>query len=379
MTDASFGNLTDCGDGLYVHVPFCATRCAYCAFYGEQPRRQDIDAYLRCLELEWRMRGMGGSFETIFFGGGTPGALSCADFEKISKFLPIDDVALREWTVELSPATVTAEKLRLFNDLAVTRLSIGVQSFNDGTLAAMGRRQLAKKSLDAYALCREFDFSINLDLIFNVPGQTMQSWEKDLELAIAIGPDHLSTYCLTVEAEALLWKNEKPQMNSDDLEFYELTWNILAANGYEHYEVSNFCRPGRRCLHNCNGWAMGEWLGLGPSAASQFRRRRFRNVANLNLWMDGICRNSPVEEDAVPLSRHLLAEDSIMFAMRTCDGISVAALAAAQEFASADLASLFEDFRDYGLVVFANGRAKPTDRGLLLADAMALEILKCFK
>ncbi|MDR2667436.1 MAG: radical SAM family heme chaperone HemW [Puniceicoccales bacterium] len=377
MTVAFSSNLTNYGLGLYVHVPFCPNRCAYCAFYGEPPRRLNIDNYLQCIELEWRLRSCGSCPETIYFGGGTPGVLSCSDFEKIHRSLAIENLPkLREWTVEFSPATVRREKLRLLHDLGVTRISLGVQSFDDGTLAALGRRQTAKKSLEAYDLIREFDFSVNLDLIFAAPGQTLSQWVDDLASAVELGPDHLSTYCLTVEDGAPLWKNTKPVAAiSRDYEFYAETWNFLGEKGYDHYEVSNFCRPGCRCLHNCNSWAMGQWLGLGPSAASQFGRRRFRNVANLNGWICGMRAGKPLEEDVVTVTDQLLLQDSIIFGLRTADGISTELLAAAERFRWDGLGELFKDFHSNGFIEIGDGRIRPTDRGLMLADGLAVEVL----
>ncbi|MDR0340209.1 MAG: coproporphyrinogen III oxidase family protein [Puniceicoccales bacterium] len=377
MTSDFCGNSIDRdGLGIYIHVPFCASRCAYCAFYGEPPLRQSIDGYLDCLRREWVLRWDGRPADSIYFGGGTPGLLSCSDFEKIAKFLgQALSSQLREWTVEFSPATVREEKLRTLKELGVTRISLGVQSFNDHTLAALGRRQRAELAIAAYDLVRAHDFDVSFDLIFLAPGQRLADWKRDLARAVDLGPDHISTYCLTAESGAPLWKNRTAPPATAGEAFHRNARNFLQENGYEHYEVSSFCRQGHRCLHNCNTWAMGEWLGLGPSAASQFRGRRFRNVPNLKLWAEGIWSSSPDEEDVAVLSEQLLLQDRFIFGMRMADGVPDSLLDRAERLGYGDLRALFERFAEEGLIRSVDGRLCPTGRGLLLADGLALEIL----
>ncbi|MDR0679412.1 MAG: coproporphyrinogen III oxidase family protein [Puniceicoccales bacterium] len=364
------------GLGIYVHVPFCASRCAYCTFYGEPPRRGDMDHYLNCLAMEWKLRWDGRPAGTIYFGGGTPGLLSCSDFEKIAEFLgPALSPQLREWTVEFSPATVRQEKLRTLKKLGVTRISLGVQSFDDRRLAALGRRQRAELAITAFDLIRTQGFAISLDLIFLVPGQRTADWKQDLARAVDLGPDHISTYCLTAESDAPIWKNRSVPPSTAGEVFHRSARNFLQINGYEHYEVSNFCRPDHRCLHNCNTWAMGEWLGLGPAAASQFRGRRFRNVPDLQRWTAGIWSGSPAEEDVAILSEQLLLQDRFVFGMRTADGVPDSLLEQATKLGHGNLRALFERFTKEGLVRRVGDRLCPTGRGLLLADGLALEIL----
>jgi oxygen-independent coproporphyrinogen-3 oxidase len=339
-----------------------------------------MDRYLRCLEEEWHLRRCDfRPAETIYFGGGTPGLLSCGDFARLAALLTAaGDRRPREWTVEFSPATVREEKLQLLRRCGVTRISLGVQSFDDRTLAALGRRQTAAQALGAYEMIRGHGFSVSLDLIFQAPGQTLGEWRRDLDRAATLEPDHLSTYCLTEEPDAPLWRGRSGG-GSDradcGMAFYEIAWNFLRGKGFEHYEVSNFCRPGHRCLHNCNCWRMGEWLGLGPAAASQCRGRRFRNVAHLSRWADGICGGVPKEEDCVELTELLLLQDRLIFGLRTRDGIHRSLLDRAALLGCGALLPLFEKFLRSGFLFRDGDWLRPTDRGLLLADAMALEIL----
>jgi oxygen-independent coproporphyrinogen-3 oxidase len=215
---------------LYVHVPFCAARCPFCAFYREPPHRQSLDSYLEYLALEWAIRCPPHSPEAIFFGGGTPGILAPEDWLNLRKSMghafagkPL------EWTVEFSPATVRREKLEVLWQLGVTRISLGVQSFQEKTLASLGRRQTEKQIFSAYELIRSYPFNVSLDLMFHIPGQTLSNWLMDLNEALALSPDHLSTYCLTVEEGTPL--SEKISARTSGERFYKTTWNFLRDRG----------------------------------------------------------------------------------------------------------------------------------------------------
>ena len=261
--------------GLYVHVPFCATTCDFCAFYQTVPKGDAVTRYLEGIEAEAGLVNWGDRpVATAFWGGGTPGLLKPAELDRLGRTMKLFGGQPAEWSVELAPATVTADRLAVLKALGVTRISLGVQSFNEGLLDALGRQHTPAQVYRAYELIRAQGFaSVNLDLMFALPGQTEEQWRADLDEAMRLAPDHLSTYCLTFEEDTALWvklSQGKVKLDVDkEALFYQRTWDYLAAAGYAQYEVSNFARPGHACRHNLNTWAMYEWVGLGPSAASQ--------------------------------------------------------------------------------------------------------------
>jgi oxygen-independent coproporphyrinogen III oxidase len=343
--------------GLYVHVPFCSSTCDFCAFYQEEPRRADLDRFLDGIERELELAGPRAPADTIFWGGGTPTALPARDLLRLGRTL-LDHLGQppREWTVELAPASVKPDKLAALRELGVTRLSLGVQSFSPRTLAALGRRHSPAQVQTALAAIRAAGFdNLNLDFIFAIPGQTRADWLADLRAAVALAPAHLSTYCLTYEEDTALWlKLARGQVRPDpqaDADFYEATWDFLGESGFAQYEISNFARPGRECRHNLNTWAMHPWIGLGPSAASQWRGRRYANPPDLERWLAGLAAGSPARVDEVALTPALLAADALIFGLRLNRGVDLAALAARfPEIDFAALAPLWEDLAAAGLL-----------------------------
>ncbi|MDR2341100.1 MAG: radical SAM family heme chaperone HemW [Puniceicoccales bacterium] len=376
MIFASCASSTEPPIGVYVHVPFCACPCAYCAFYKAIPGRTIIESYLQALKSEWALRYRGEPIETIFFGGGTPSILSAKQLEAIRRIFPDELPFLKEWTIECSPGTVTRDRLAAMRNMGVTRISMGVETFDEKFLKILNRRQTLRQVLEAYELARGFSFDVNLDLMFALPGQRLYHWKADLQRAIDLAPGHLSTYCLTLEGDSQFAKNYRNKMlpaESGGEKFHRLASELLRAAGYEHYEVSNFAQQGKRCLHNVRTWQMNDWLGIGPSAASQYGSRRFRNVSDLTRWMTGIRAGSPDEEDICAVDAKLLAQDKIIFGLRMREGIYPPE--------SMDMISqhacvqLFEKWCESGYMKCKDGIYHPTERGLLLADALAKKFL----
>ena len=261
--------------GLYMHVPFCASTCDFCAFYQTQPTAELVRRFLDGMEREAGLVQWTRPISTVFWGGGTPGLLAPRDLGRLAALVHSRARGQpAEWTVELAPASVTGERLHVLRDAGVTRVSLGVQSFQPDLLDALGRNHTREQIYRAYDRVRAAGFaSVNLDLMFALPGQTAPDWAADVAAAVALAPDHLSTYCLTFEEDTKLWlKLSQGRVKLDpDLEadLYAATWEQLGAAGYPQYEISNFARPGHECRHNLNTWRMHEWIGLGPSAASQ--------------------------------------------------------------------------------------------------------------
>jgi len=370
------------GLGLYVHVPFCSHACDFCAFYQVEPRREDIDRYLAAIEREFALVPAE-ACQTVFWGGGTPGLLPPRDLERLAR-AQVDrfGAPTHEWTVELAPGSVRADKLRVLRDAGVTRVSLGVQSFAPAMLEALGRRHSLAQVREAWRLIEAAGFpSRNLDLIFAVPGQSIESWCTDLDAAAATGADHISTYCLTFEEDTAMFVRLSQGRVRIDIEreraFYEATWDRLAALGYAQYEVSNHARPGHACLHNLNTWRMGRWHGFGPSAASQGTTWRGANAADLAQWSDSVERGVRADTDRVDLAPAQLVEDALIFGLRMNAGVSLSGLRARFGAAAVDcFDSSLRHLEAEGLLRREAGEVVALTReGRLVADAVGEELL----
>ncbi len=421
--------------GVYVHVPFCATTCDFCAFYQTVPKADAVPRYIAAVRDEMALVDLGGDVggggrglltppqaiseagrgqstagfgdpalqvadarqtrsgvprrrvDTAFWGGGTPGLLRASELEQLGRAM-VDFCggnAPTEWSVEMAPATVTAERLSVLRALGVTRISLGVQSFNEALLDALGRQHTPKQIYRAYDLIRAAGFpSVNLDLMFALPNQDETQWRADLAEVVRLAPDHLSTYCLTFEEDTALWvKLSQGKVKLDpekEAAFYLRTWEFLDGVGFAQYEVSNFARPGHICRHNLNTWRMSEWIGFGPSGASQFAGWRASNPPDLVQWHADIAAGRRATADRTALTPELLAADSIIFGLRMNEGVSLPELRA--KFPSAPWESL-HDFlpkliAEGMLVDSPEGRVCLTPRGRLLADAVGAEVLEAF-
>ncbi len=374
--------------GVYVHVPFCATTCDFCAFYQTVPKGDAIARYLDGIETEAGLVEWGGrTAATAFWGGGTPGLLKADQLERLGRIMLLYCGGQpAEWSVELAPATVTAERLAVLKGLGVTRISLGVQSFNDALLDALGRQHTPAQVYRAYELIRGQGFaSVNIDLMFALPGQQETQWRADLDEAMRLAPDHLSTYCLTFEEDTALWvKLSQGKVKLDpekEAVFYQRTWDYLGAAGFAQYEVSNFARRGHACAHNLNTWRMHEWVGLGPSAASQHAGWRASNPPDLGLWLTDVAAGRRATADRTALSDALLASDAVIFGLRMNDGVSLPRLR--RRFPQANWTGL-EDFLPkllFGglLTATPEGIIQLTARGRLIADAIGAEVLEAFE
>src|SRR6185503_9267080 len=271
--------------GVYIHIPFCAARCPYCDFATAPARSALRSRYLDALDSEIRREGLrleNPRVSTLFFGGGTPSLLEPVEIARLGTALR-DSFDLRpvEASVEANPATLDRARLEAWAALGITRLSLGAQSFSPVGLRALGRTHQPADIAPAVVAARSVGFDVNLDLIFGWPGQTHAGWREDLEAAAALGPDHLSCYPLelALEPEEAVanwpgagwrsverWRRRSAAAQPDDdgiATLYELAEAFLRANGYRHYEIANWARPGKRCRHNLGYWRNGDWLGVG--------------------------------------------------------------------------------------------------------------------
>jgi oxygen-independent coproporphyrinogen III oxidase len=372
--------------GLYVHVPFCASTCDFCAFYQVRPTADSVGSFIKSAGDEATLADIGRPLTTVFWGGGTPGLLGPKDLERLAGVvhgLP-GGSAPSEWTVELAPASVTQERLSVLRSAGVTRLSLGVQSFRPALLDALGRAHSREQVYRAYELVRAAGFpSVNLDLMFALPGQTESEWDADIDEAVRLAPDHVSTYCLTFEEDTALWvKLSQGRVRLDpanEAAMYERTWDRLGAAGYGQYEVSNFSRPGHACIHNINTWQMNEWVGLGPSAASQHGGWRGANIADLAEWSARVGRGERMTEDRTELSAALLAEDALVFGLRMNAGVDLSRLRLQCPDAPwGRVDALMSRLVSEDLATRESDTVRLTRKGRLLADSVGTEVMAAF-
>ena len=320
---------------LYVHVPFCVRKCLYCAFYSEPSSGELIDRYVGALIRELERVAADLRPRTIFFGGGTPSLLGVRQWERIFRAmerLPLSEVT--EWTVECNPATVSIEKAKLLRSAGVNRISLGVQSFNATLLERLGRVHTRQAAFDSFDILRQAGFdNLSLDLMFAIPGQTLEVWRETLAEAAALGSEHLSTYEVIYEEDTPLY--DQLQAGKFDVDedlacaMYEELVEQATKAGFHQYEVANFARtsvlnpqpsalnlPIRACLHNVNYWRGGAFYGLGPSATTYVRGVRTKNGANTQLYCEQLeqgRRSIESSEKLAPLAR---AGETAAFGLR---------------------------------------------------------------
>jgi len=372
--------------GLYVHVPFCASTCDFCAFYQVTPTAATVEGFIEGAGREAELVSWDRPVTTVFWGGGTPGLLAPRQLAALGERLAGPGrTSDCEWTVELAPASVTEDRLQVLRDLGVTRISLGVQSFREDLLDALGRQHTPAQVYRAYERIRRREFaSVNLDLMFALPGQDEATWAADVAAAVALQPDHLSTYCLTFEEDTALWvrlSQGRVKLDAErEARMYESTWERLGAAGYAQYEVSNFARPGHACRHNLNTWRMHEWVGLGPSAASQQAGWRGANEADLAGWLAAVGRGERMPADRVALSPALLAEDAVVFGLRLNAGVDLTPWRAhAPDVPWTAVGEQLDRLEAAGFAVQQGSTVRLTDRGRLLADAIGVELMSAFE
>ncbi len=357
---------------LYVHIPFCARICPYCAFYKERADSSQTQRFCEAvlLEIEEVQDRFALKPETIFFGGGTPTALTTAQLEFLLGGLRerLDLSGLVEWTLEANPGSVSSRKAALLHKMGVSRISLGVQSWDDDLLKLLGREHNAAQAEASFQILRDAGFTnVSIDLMFGLPGQTLAQWEADLEKTIRLQPDHISTYCLTYEEDTdFFLRHSRGEFREDpesDAQFLETAMRALERFGYEHYEISNYAQPGFASAHNRGYWAGDDYLGFGPSAFSTVGMRRWQNVCDYRAYADRVLADQSAVSSTEVLTPEMKRAERIALALRTRDGISSNELEA--------WPTESREFIDLGLLREVNGNFILTSRGKLLADSVA--------
>ncbi len=372
--------------GVYVHVPFCRVRCRFCAFYMERPGEDRVQAFMEGVahELYLYARDLGlrrVPVQTIYFGGGTPTALTSRQLILIlnniqSRFAVEDDAEL---SIEVHPGTVTPESLGALRQAGFTRLSVGAQSFDRNELRELGGRMFGGGVGQAIAWARSAGFTdISLDLMYGFPGHSMEAWQRTLDEALALSPTHLSCYAYTLEEgspfhrEIVQGKRSTPGQEFQVV-LEERAIERLVAAGFERYEISNYCRPGYACRHNMRYWQVRPYLGLGPSAQSCLGHIRFGNVADLEGYADSLKRGALPIDEITCLSPEQVDRERVIWGLRMLSGVPVRMKATEQK--TAFLQTIHRLGEDGLLRVEGQGRVRLTDLGIRYADTVAVALL----
>lgn len=366
--------------GLYVHVPFCARRCPYCSFdvvVGRQALHASYGAAL-IRELRRARPEFAAPAASVFVGGGTPSLFPlehlAALTEEIRRWAaPAADA---EWSIEANPESALPAWLDGARRLGFARLSLGVQSFSAPLLAALGRQHDAAAARRAVAAARRAGFdNLNLDLMYGCPGQTPRAWREDLEAALALEPEHLSLYALSLEERSRLANQAgrgKVVVPGDDAvaDMYEHACERLRAAGWEHYEISNWARAGRRCRHNLLYWRRGEYVGIGLGAHSHVGGARFASPRRLRRYLEVYATDQGprAREELEQLSASQRLGEELFLGLRLAEGIDAAALRARYGSATTPALQLLAQLVEHGLAVRNGDRYALTDRGRLVSD-----------
>lgn len=358
---------------LYLHIPFCHRVCPYCSFYkhtpGDTPVGEFVDGLLE--EARVRIAALGEKPRTLYLGGGTPSMLSPTHLRRLFEGLGslLDLQGLDEVTLEANPATFDVAKARLFRELGVTRVSLGIQSFTPHVLEKLGREHSAEEAAASVSVLREAGIpEVNIDLMFAIPGQSEQDWRSTLETAIRLQPDHVSAYNLTYEEDTAFFESlrrgEVRESEDVNARFFLLADELLRGTGFEHYETSNYAMPGHRSSHNRGYWRGEDYLGLGPSAVSTVGGLRVKNIADTAAYVRMVASlgNAIVESESLDAEQRRLERIALM--LRTDEGVPLSLV---------DRAGV-ERLLDHGLAELRGERLVLTLAGSPLVDPIAAEL-----
>lgn len=374
--------------GIYIHIPFCKSRCIYCGFYSTT-NKELKERYVGALIREIHMRKddfarLGTSLSpsstsTVYFGGGTPSSLSVCDIERIVGALESTfNGTPSEVTLEMNPDDVTKDYIKAVRQMGINRISMGIQTFDDSRLQFIRRRHNASQAEKAVMTIREEGIhNVSIDLMFGFPNQTMDEWVTDIDKAIALHPTHISAYSLMYEEDTPLFRMlQKGEINQIDDEtslamYTELT-NRLTANGYEHYEISNFAMPGYRSVHNSSYWHDTPYLGFGAAAHSYNKETRSWNIPDLKKYIESIESGVlPSESEVIDADTHY--NDLITTALRTREGLNLDDLP--QKYREYALVNARKSISEH-LLEATDSHIRLTREGLFVSDMVMSELIK---
>ena len=369
--------------GVYFHIPFCRSKCAYCDFCStSQWDDKLMDAYLEAI-----IRQLGDFFlpggkytvDTVYIGGGTPSVFGGKRLAKLLKALNkhVELTRTCEITVEVNPESADKALFKQLKSAGVNRISMGVQTADDAQLKRIGRIHNFEKAKEAVELCKKYcTDNLSLDLIYGLPEQTMESWLQSVEAICALAPKHISCYALKLEEGTPLWR-ENPVLPDDDTQadMYLAAVSKLAGKGYAQYEISNFAQRGFRSRHNSRYWDLSDYLGFGCAAHSFYGGKRFSFTPDINTYITGMNGNAPIVEEADELAFNDRVGEYVMLALRTTDGIDENAFYSRWKREFAPLAKRLEVYIPSGHVKNDAGRWHLTPEGFLVSNTIIGDVL----
>lgn len=366
--------------GLYVHIPYCSSRCIYCGFFsstGKKNQSEYIDAVLK--ELEMRTTEMFSKPETVYFGGGTPSFLSISLLERLVRGIAerIDVSRVGEWTMECNPDDVSPELAHWLSSSPINRVSMGVQTFSDERLRWLHRRHSSKQVKEAVSLLRQSGIqNLSLDLMYGFPKQTIEEWKADISECLSLHPEHISAYTLMYEEGtplfSMLEKGIVTEIDEDlSLRMFEILVDSLTEAGYEHYEISNFSLPRFQSRHNSNYWQQVPYLGIGAGAHSYDLSQRWNNVCNIESYISSVeaGRIDSEYEETTPEIRY---NDIVTTALRTRHGIDLTML---QESFRSYLLSQAESHIAHGRLTVDGSHVHLTRKGIFTSDDIMSDLI----
>ena len=363
---------------LYLHIPFCHRICPYCSFYKHTPGDSSIRLFIDALLAEAQKRAQelpSQTIETLYLGGGTPSMLSPTHlrllFSGLREAFEFSDEA--ELTMEANPATFTSSTAQLYLELGLNRISLGVQSFDPDILTTLGREHTPEQAKDSFHCLREAGMpSINIDLMFSIPGQSQDSWGDTLDTALALKPDHLSCYNLTYEEDTPFFDRltSGEWHDDDDLNatLFTLAHEKLTHAGYHHYETSNYAHPGHESSHNRGYWNGADYLGLGPSAVSTVSGRRWKNIPDSARYQHMIKPVGHAEHESEIIGEAEFQTERITLLLRTSTGLPL-------KYLPANASDAITRLEQNKLALVENNHLRLIGDGPLLVDSIALELI----
>lgn len=371
--------------GIYIHIPFCKRRCIYCDFFSttqSEKKAEYVHALVR--ELEMRKDYVGDEeIETIYLGGGTPSQLFQEELEEIFAYIyKVYKVTPdAEITLEANPDDLTPEYVSMLRTLPVNRISMGIQTFQEETLKLLHRRHTARQAIEAFRRCREAGFqNISIDLMYGLPGETLETWEQDLQQAVDLRPEHISAYHLIYEEGTTLW-NLREQNKVEEAEeelsltLFKTLIERLTKAGYQHYEISNFCLPGLHSRHNSSYWTGKKYLGCGPSAHSFDGISRQWNVSSLEKYLEGI-RSNQLDFELENLDLYTRYNDFVITSIRTCWGMPLAQLRTTYgETLYNYCLRMAKPHIEQGVLEIKEDTLKLTPQGIFISDGIMSDLL----
>ncbi len=371
--------------GIYIHIPFCKTKCDYCDFYSKPCVKADVNEYVKALAAhleEANLKSTDYEVDTIYFGGGTPTIIGEKNLIKITNAIYKNFNVLKdcETTLEANPNTVTHPMLKKLKKAGFNRISFGVQSSNPFELKELGRTHTFDQAVSAVELARKAGFeNISLDLMYGLPSQSEKTWQRSIDDIIALEPEHISCYALKLEEGTPMCRNAAAYDLPDDdkmADFYLMAVESLEKAGYKQYEVSNFSKQGKESKHNLKYWKLEDYWGCGPSADSMMGKKGFSYVRDTRGYIDGVLKHDTVVDKSEECnSTSERAGEYLMLALRTVDGISAETVEKKYLTYFDEIEKCLLKYHKYGHVEFDGERWRLTPKGFLISNTIISEVL----